>query len=348
MTLKHRGYNVSRILAQKQAESRLMEQERLKKVEEQRKEQEARYQEQQRSMMVQQQQQQQQQHQQRRPSEDKAVMPGAFANSPERLQNKPPTAAETGGILSRGFSKLSKYIHEPERGHSDAPVQQQQQPINGGTDVPAAPNNEEKEPRHAPLKPTEPHHIASNLQWAVLSGRDHNSNAIFSPPKAFDVKEQTTFCDTQQGQNIAYLAQTSTGMRIYVSRDFPEAERKGFLGSNVEALTTFSLLLRSVAEVFKMPPSVLHIHYDPNSRTIAFNTGGAIFCNFTFFLQLHAQRVQRKSWTREAFKYWWVTVCHELAHNLVQEHGSNHSFWTESFVQGYFEAAMGKILELPE
>jgi len=34
--------------------------------------------------------------------------------------------------------------------------------------------------------------------------------------------------------------------------------------------------------------------------------------------------------------YWWVILCHELAHNLVGDHSSDHSYYTEGFVAQYF------------
>ena len=44
----------------------------------------------------------------------------------------------------------------------------------------------------------------------------------------------------------------------------------------------------------------------------------------------------------QALVYWWVTMCHELAHNLVADHSSGHSYWTEQFVAMYFP----KVVEL--
>lgn len=74
----------------------------------------------------------------------------------------------------------------------------------------------------------------------------------------------------------------------------------------------------------------MHIFYDHKGSAIAFNMEGSVFCNVRFFLGLHANRegVGRRGWDREAVKYWFVTVCHELAHNLVKDHSANHSFYT--------------------
>ena len=38
----------------------------------------------------------------------------------------------------------------------------------------------------------------------------------------------------------------------------------------------------------------------------------------------------------EAMAYWWITLCHELAHNLVGDHGPQHSYYSESFAHHYF------------
>jgi hypothetical protein len=44
--------------------------------------------------------------------------------------------------------------------------------------------------------------------------------------------------------------------------------------------------------------------------------------------------------------YWWVILCHELAHNLVADHSSNHSYYTEGFVSQYFGKVMAKVSEI--
>jgi hypothetical protein len=314
MTLKHRGYNVGRILAKKQHEARLMEQERLKKVAEQRKaveEQEKRYQEQL--------QQQQQQQQQQISVEDRAIMPGAFNDSPPRpIVGHAHT--DSGNFLTRGFNRFQKMMQEeyPKSMQTPEPSKQltqtSKQPIRTGN----------RDPQHTV---TEPHRITANLHRAIQAGRDHASGNLWTPPTTFDVKEVNTFCDSTSGQDQVFVVQTPSGMRVYMHRSLPDAERREFLQKNAVAINTFSLLLLSIADVFSMSPSSLHIFYDSTGTAIAFNLGGAIFCNFSFFRQLHARQAEQKKWDSEAFKYWWVTVCHELAHNLVKEHGSQHSFY---------------------
>jgi hypothetical protein len=334
MTLKHRGYNVDRILAKKQAEAKLMEQERLRKVQEQRKaleEQEAQYQE---ELRLQRKIEQEQQHQ------IKALMPGAFGDSPEPARPQVPTDAYA-NFLTRGITKFQKLMQdtgrrelETER-HEHGPSQRPKQ-IEGPTPYQSNPTTHIQ-------KPTEPHRISANLQSAVQASRSHASNSIFSPPKTHDVKEENTFCDTRHGHDIVFAATVATGMRVYVDKSLSESQKSEFLRDNAQHIHAFSQLLQGLANVFSMASQVLHIHYEPDVTTIAFNLNGAIFCNISFYLQLHVGRSQA-----EAFKYWWVTVCHELAHNLCGDHGSQHSFYTESFVVEYLDVAVQKMGELME
>ena len=103
-------------------------------------------------------------------------------------------------------------------------------------------------------------------------------------------------------------------------------------------------MLLDIGNVFLLRPQSLHIYYNESGSSIAFNRQGSIFCNLRYFLQLHwssfgAAAGQGK---QKAAVYWFVTLCHELAHNLVEEHSQQHEFYTESFVTEYFGKIMAK------
>jgi hypothetical protein len=71
-----------------------------------------------------------------------------------------------------------------------------------------------------------------------------------------------------------------------------------------------------------------------------------------YFQQLHEARLLQNSQGKgrqaraDALVYWWVILCHELAHNLVANHSSNHSYYTEGFVSQYFGKVMAKVSEI--
>jgi hypothetical protein len=117
-------------------------------------------------------------------------------------------------------------------------------------------------------------------------------------------------------------------MKVFVSKDIQDPSE--FLSKHLSNINVFSSLLIEVGGVYSMSPKVLHIFYDEAGGTIAFNTGGSIFCNFRFFLQLHAAQIESRSGQAkaEAATWWWVVLAHELAHNLVSPHNSDHSYYT--------------------
>ena len=98
----------------------------------------------------------------------------------------------------------------------------------------------------------------------------------------------------------------------------------------MKSLNAFANLLQEIGEVYTLDRKAVHIFYDEHGGTIAFNSNGSLFCNFRFWGQLHEGKVMRGSGEGkvEAAAYWWIVVAHELAHNLVKAHNSDHSFYT--------------------
>lgn len=88
-------------------------------------------------------------------------------------------------------------------------------------------------------------------------------------------------------------------------------------------LNHFIDILRDLAGIFELVPKVVHIFYDNNSNSIAFNRDGALFFNLSYYIALHEQDCKIRP-TNDAMTYWFMTFCHELAHNFVVNHSSEH------------------------
>ncbi|KAF5023144.1 hypothetical protein F66182_4800 [Fusarium sp. NRRL 66182] len=330
--LRNRGYNVDRILRAKAAEARIAEEERRKALEEE--------------------QRQIQEREQQWGAEAKAAeaareatrvpeplgpsMPGAW-DSPE--QPKPtPDQRRSRGLFSNLSRRLGFETAEPDE--DDQSHKQLDKFLDKPKEIEAAggsTSNTGKRPQKDEGRVTSPAVVQQNLLNAVKSTRAYGSNSVFSEPQVSEVKEQATYCDKTPAQNITFLAETSNGMKVFVSRDIQDPS--DFLSKHLSSINVFSSLLTEVGGVYSMSPKVLHIFYDEAGGTIAFNTGGSIFCNFRFFLQLHAAQLEggRNGQAKaEAATWWWVVLAHELAHNLVSVHNSDHSYYTESFIQQYF------------
>lgn len=319
--LKRRGFNVDRILRAQAAQARIAEDERQKQL---------RIEEQQvknsggtvKEAAV------EEDHSGYRDS-DEVDMPGAFGN------NSPSPASQK---KSRNlFSSFTRKL-----GFGDGEAQQQLQSFLGGHGSHSRSGSDSKstrgrsssgDPDPTPRKPGEiekvssPAAVQQNLVNAVKSSRAHNSSAVFTLPTLNKVKEQATYCDSTPGRNITHIGETSNGMRIYVSKNM-SIMNEVFLAQNVEQLQAFSKMLHDVGDIYNIPRTALNIFYDEVGNTIAFNLNGSLFCNLRFFLQLHWNEYNTPAGGSVAESWWWVVLAHELAHNLVKEHSSNHSYYT--------------------
>lgn len=190
---------------------------------------------------------------------------------------------------------------------------------------------------------TSPAVVQQNLLSAIKSTRAHDSSSVFSPPTQQEITEQSTYCDSTPATNMNFVAEAPGGMRVFLAKDV-SVNPGQFLSSNSAGISKFETLLKDVANVYNLPAHSLHIYYDEQGSTIAFNKSGSIFCNYRFFSQLHLAKLTGSSGggigRAEATVWWWVTIAHELAHNLVSPHNSAHSYYTESFIQEYFGKMM--------
>ncbi|KAK3378300.1 hypothetical protein B0H63DRAFT_399232 [Podospora didyma] len=341
LDLRSRGYNVDRILRAKAAEARIAEEERRKALEAE-------------EQMIQER--EKEWTRQTRASAAEAAreqvktpehrMPGAFNESPEAesapgpSQPRQPKRGLFSNLTRRlGFesdeasqSQLDKFISPPEqKGSSAGPT-----PVHG----------EDRGPNKDDGRVTSPAVVQQNLLNAIKSTRAHDSTQLFSPPEQNEVKEQATYCDAKPATNINFAAEAPGGMRVFVAKDL-SVEPMTFLSSNIGPIGHFETLLREIGGIYGLSTKSVHIFYDERGGTIAFNSNGSIFCNLRFFNQLHAANMRGAGANEakvEATTWWWVVIAHELAHNLVGPHNSEHSYYTESFIQQYFPKMMAKAV----
>ncbi len=325
--LKSRGYNVDRISRQKAAEARIAEDQRQKQLEYER------------QQSVQRENYQRENYwdgMQERidPKGFEAIqspnpsMPGVFPESPE---SKPGQANGTEKSPRRPkglFSEITRRLGFDDANRS---LQQIQNGSNSSQQSLMPPPYSESDPQHKvrhnhPQTAITPHELTENLTSAIEASRAHNSSTLFSRPRTKEVSETKTYCDDTPGQNIVQIGTSSHGIKIFISKTLP-LDRDTFLRANMSALDAFAAVLIDIGQVFRLHPSSLHIFHDEGGGTIAFNRAGSIFLNYRYFENLHLPEVQRGV-RGDALSYWWVVVCHELAHNLVEDHGSNHSYYT--------------------
>ena len=350
--LRARGYNVDRILRRKAAEARMAEAERQNlQVEEIRRGEEQ--QPPQHTPKSQHHDSDQEQH-----DFSPQIMPGAFHDSPDRAATAPKQLTQTPGQRKpRGlFSSMARHLGFDEQ---STPSQDLQNFLGGGhmaTAEQGQPENGLAPPPYSSYDPqqargssnsgvvTAPTKLQKTLQSAINASRAYGSSNLFSRPERSQVEDVASYCDDRPGQNLSFIATSTPGLQIYISNTSTDCN--SFVSKNRSGLDAFASLLINAGSVFPVAAATLHVYYDENGNSMAFNRQGSLFFNYRFFAQLQLNGMNDPRAKAQALVYWWVILCHELAHNLVDSHSSDHSLYTEQFVATYFPAVVERMAEM--
>ncbi|CAI7576909.1 unnamed protein product [Penicillium discolor] len=350
LELRARGYNVERILRQKAQEARIAEDKRQKQVEQERRvlqEREAAW------AAGQAQRDSQRADEESVEAQAQNSMPGVFPESPKNDKNLPeePHVAPPQRIpVQRMFANLSKRFG---LSGSNPDTEEQSRSLLPGSSTPPPPPYSPNDPQTQQKRPEQsvnansPHRLNSELLSAVQACRPHGSSDVYSRPETNQIQESKSYCDERPSHDLEFVATLpSSGVNVLFTKAV--TERSAFLSKNRVGFNLFASILLDCGTIFSMRADSLTIFYDPGGKTIAFNRGGSIFCNYFYFQSLQEQELLKSANPdrADAIVYWWVILCHELAHNLVGDHSSAHSYYTEGFVAQYFPKVAVKLASL--
>ncbi|KAJ5092299.1 hypothetical protein NUU61_007169 [Penicillium alfredii] len=344
LELRARGYNVERILRQKAHEARMAEDKRQAHLEEERRA----LQEKESAWAAAQAQHAEEQSETKRQDS----MPGVFPESPNSKAVAAEAHAEPPEPMparpNRGlFANLTKRFGlDNGRSGSSSGESRSLLPESSTPPPPYSAADPQKPRPEQSVSVNSPHQLHNQLLSAVQACRPHGSSDVYSRPETNQVTESKSYCDERPSQDLEFVATLPNGVNVLFVKSVPE--RSAFLASNRTGINLFASILLDCASIFSMRSDSISVFYDPGGKTIAFNRAGSIFCNYFYFQQLQEQALlQSTSPDRtDAMIYWWVILCHELAHNLVGDHSSAHSYYSEGFVAQYFPKVAAKIATL--
>jgi hypothetical protein len=354
LELRARGYNVERILRQKAQEARVAEDKRQKQVEEERR----LLQEREASWAASQAQRAEEERVEAQAQEN--AMPGVFPESPNSKAvsteaHAPPPPEPMPERPSRGlFANLSKRFGlDNTKSGSNSGSAEQSRSLLPESSTPPPPPYSPNDPQSQNKRPEptvssdSPHRLNSELLSAVQACRPHGSSDVYSRPETNQIQESKSYCDERPSHDLEFVATLpKSGVNVLFTKSV--ADRATFLANNSAGFNLFASILLDCGSIFSMRADSLSIFYDPGGKTIAFNRAGSIFCNYFYFRTLHEKEILQGTTPdrTDAIVYWWVILCHELAHNLVGDHSSAHSYYTEGFVAQYFPKVAVKIASL--
>ncbi|CAG8483552.1 3154_t:CDS:10 [Funneliformis caledonium] len=149
--------------------------------------------------------------------------------------------------------------------------------------------------------------------------------------------KQIVYCKTiEEGHSDRSLQfeKFLDGIEFYIPKDMKD---KSAITSN-QSLKPFANLLKDLIEVFECPPKFIHAFYD-NSNLITYNEGSALFFNFKIYIDLY--KADPKF---DAKTYWYMVICHALAHKFVEGHNSEYQYHFSSLVTKYMKSLVKKMI----
>jgi hypothetical protein len=216
-------------------------------------------------------------------------------------------------------------------------------------------NNPENLPPQKPSKklatpninPSDREYLSNQLQTSinsVVSNNSENFKTHFPNDKHVNeyVSNQVIAqCNILTEQDMT-LVTVINDICVFVDRTVAE-EGIAIIGSQEDAVMRFSLVLKFLSHVFGIADNVPNIYWDSNGSTIAFNRGRSLFFNLRYYLGWHYKKTMNSD-DPKTYHYWFLTFCHELAHNFHGPHDATHEYWMSSFAETY----MGKLINALE
>ncbi|KAL6309180.1 hypothetical protein BKA93DRAFT_925530 [Sparassis latifolia] len=187
--------------------------------------------------------------------------------------------------------------------------------------------------------------ISSNIEMAINACRGESSQHLQNNQQMTRVKESLNegYCDVSGHAADMSLVGEMGKFLVFVSQGVPDP--KSIMSTKANILARFIYVIRPLSEVYKLPISSVHIFYDSGGELIAFNRNASLFLNLRYFEAWHDQDVQ-KGELSDAYISWYFTLAHEIAHNLVRPHNSEHEFYFSSICEAYLPS-LAKLLSEP-
>ncbi|CAG8699615.1 4190_t:CDS:10, partial [Gigaspora margarita] len=128
-----------------------------------------------------------------------------------------------------------------------------------------------------------------------------------------------TYCDIIPELSLTYVG-IKNEIKLYIAKNLDSSI---ILSKSMEnTLMCFINILINLADVFGIKRDKIHIFYDNYSSSIAFNRQNALFFSLKYYIESHYS--ENSTLSSNAMISWFMTFCHELAHNAIKQHSSKH------------------------
>ncbi|KAH7117674.1 hypothetical protein B0J11DRAFT_89550 [Dendryphion nanum] len=211
------------------------------------------------------------------------------------------------------------------------------------------PNPTPSGPTNGPQMSRDLQATKSNISNAIKECRPTNQEAINSKHHQDPTElDRGGYCNGEQWENIQKaftIPFSGRHVDVYFGKTQTETPK-----DLQRPLAAFLPLIFGLTSIFGVNPGAVNIFLDSTSNTVAFNLSGSLFFNLAWFRSLHETSWGTLSGRYTALDSWFLTYCHELAHNLVADHNARHNWYNQQiaieFSQKYRAALGGFVQDL--
>jgi len=211
--------------------------------------------------------------------------------------------------------------------------------------------------------------IRANVDMAIKACKPEEGTLLHNRKKMEIVKESLNegYCDTAgQVGNLEFLGKMGD-LRVFVTKgerpansvetghclgsyritscvDVPDPDT--FMTRMRDPLARFIHVVTPLAQMYTLPLTSLHVFYDMAGGLIAFNRNGSVFLNLRYFEAWHDEDV-KNGHLQQAQISWFFTLAHEIAHNLIEPHNSEHEFYFSAICEAHV-TGLSRLIGVPE
>ncbi|KAF9264248.1 hypothetical protein L218DRAFT_958669 [Marasmius fiardii PR-910] len=185
--------------------------------------------------------------------------------------------------------------------------------------------------QETPLK-----NIADNIEMAIQGCRPELGNLIRNREEMRRVKESLNegYCDVSGRTGDLKEIGRMGDVKVYVVHNVPQMAT--IMNDKKQSIARLIHIMNMLSQIYAIPLTSLHVFYDLSGGTIAFNRNGSIFFNLRYYEAWHDDDVGRGE-VKNALISWYFSLAHEVAHNLVQPHNSEHEFYFSAICEKHLE-----------
>ncbi|KAF8429586.1 hypothetical protein EV426DRAFT_581895 [Tirmania nivea] len=162
-----------------------------------------------------------------------------------------------------------------------------------------------------------------DVQIALAWAKPFSGTFLSSATQTTTVGPQT-YCDHMSGHELVFHTRLTNGIPVFIEKGQPSTFSK--YQADFES---FSRLLGGIGMAMGLPLGSIHLCYEPKGKTIAFNSNGSLFFNLHFW-HAHGHNQPTDAARTDGITWWFMVMCHELAHNMVKAHNTEHSSHIEN------------------